>query len=115
MVQIHGVPGMANKLVNQKMSYQSSPYQTLDDLQREEALEQNQPVQTQAIQDWITTLPIRMDIEAALAYVPPVGLFFLIRELKSNFVRFHAYQASMVHLGILLLHFVIMFISGVLS
>ncbi|KAI9026905.1 hypothetical protein DFJ74DRAFT_527216 [Hyaloraphidium curvatum] len=64
-----------------------------------------------------TSLPIRLDIEAALCYVLGCvsGVFFLMFETRSNYVRFHAYQSSIFFLGLVLLHFVLQFISSVLS
>lgn len=46
-----------------------------------------------------TSLPIRMDIEAMLAYLllPPAGgVFLLLAEHDSDYVRFHAWQSSML-------------------
>ncbi|CAO3686267.1 unnamed protein product [Umbelopsis ramanniana] len=64
-----------------------------------------------------TKMPIRVDIEAALTYVlgPITGVFFLILETQNDYVRFHAWQSSLVFLTLMCLHFIIMFISSVLS
>lgn len=46
-----------------------------------------------------TSLPIRMDVEAMLAYLllPPAGgVFLLLVEHDSDYVRFHAWQSSML-------------------
>ncbi|KAI5290354.1 hypothetical protein KEM52_000479 [Ascosphaera acerosa] len=46
-----------------------------------------------------TSLPVRIDFEAGLAYllVPPAGsLFLLLFERKSDYIRFHAWQSSML-------------------
>ena len=46
-----------------------------------------------------TSLPIRMDIEAMLAYLllPPAGgVFLLLVEHDSDYVRFHAWQSAML-------------------
>lgn len=46
-----------------------------------------------------TSLPMRMDIEAMLAYLllPPAGgVFLLLVEHDSDYVRFHAWQSSML-------------------
>ncbi|KAJ5736281.1 uncharacterized protein N7483_001406 [Penicillium malachiteum] len=54
-----------------------------------------------------TSLPIRMDVEAALAYLllPPAGgVFLLLTEHKSDYVRFHAWQSSMLFAVIFILH-----------
>ncbi|CAL5872585.1 uncharacterized protein PFLUO_LOCUS6850 [Penicillium psychrofluorescens] len=57
-----------------------------------------------------TSLPIRMDIEAALAYLllPPAGgVFLLLTEHKSDYVRFHAWQSSMLFTVIFILHLIL--------
>ncbi|KOS44299.1 hypothetical protein ACN38_g4758 [Penicillium nordicum] len=54
-----------------------------------------------------TSLPIRMDIEAALAYLllPPAGgVFLLLAEHKSDYVRFHAWQSSMLFATMFIIH-----------
>ena len=53
-----------------------------------------------------TSLPMRLDYEAVLAYVfpPATGVFLLIFEHKSDYVRFHAWQSSMVFTVVFLLH-----------
>ncbi|KAJ5577227.1 hypothetical protein N7535_004153 [Penicillium sp. DV-2018c] len=54
-----------------------------------------------------TSLPIRMDIEAALAYLllPPAGgVFLLLTEHKSDYVRFHAWQSSMLFAAMFVIH-----------
>lgn len=46
-----------------------------------------------------TSLPIRMDIEAMLAYLllPPAGgVLLLLVEHESDYVRFHAWQSAML-------------------
>ncbi|KAJ5167918.1 Tic20-like protein [Penicillium canariense] len=56
-----------------------------------------------------TSLPIRMDVEAALAYLllPPAGgLFLLLTEHKSDYVRFHAWQSSMLFAVIFIIHLI---------
>ena len=50
-----------------------------------------------------TSLPIRLDYEAMLAYLllPPAGgVFLLVVEHKSDYVRFHAWQSSMLFAAI---------------
>lgn len=57
-----------------------------------------------------TSLPIRMDVEAMLAYLllPPAGgVFLLLVEHDSDYVRFHAWQSSML--------FTAVFVSAVLE
>ncbi|CDM28827.1 Tic20-like protein [Penicillium roqueforti FM164] len=54
-----------------------------------------------------TSLPIRMDIEAALAYLllPPAGgVFLLLAEHRSDYVRFHAWQSSMLFATMFIIH-----------
>ncbi|KAL1971200.1 hypothetical protein VTN77DRAFT_152 [Rasamsonia byssochlamydoides] len=54
-----------------------------------------------------TSLPLRVDYEAMLAYLllPPAGgLFLLLVEHKSDYVRFHAWQSSMLFSTIFILH-----------
>lgn len=64
-----------------------------------------------------TSLPLRLDYEAMLAYLflPPVGgVLLLILEHKSDYVRFHAFQASLLFTAIFVLHLIISW-SKVLS
>ncbi|PGH23346.1 hypothetical protein AJ80_02599 [Polytolypa hystricis UAMH7299] len=56
-----------------------------------------------------TSLPIRMDFEAMLAYLllPPAGgVFLLLVEHKSDYVRFHAWQSSMLFTTIFIIHMI---------
>jgi len=56
-----------------------------------------------------TSLPIRMDFEAMLAYLllPPAGgVFLLLVEHKSDYVRFHAWQSSMLFTVIFVVHMI---------
>ncbi|KJK64898.1 DASH complex subunit Duo1 [Aspergillus parasiticus SU-1] len=56
-----------------------------------------------------TSLPIRMDFEAMLAYLllPPAGgVFLLLVEHKSDYVRFHAWQSSMLFTVMFILHLI---------
>jgi len=56
-----------------------------------------------------TSLPIRMDCEAMLAYLllPPAGgVFLLLVEHKSDYVRFHAWQSSMLFTVIFIVHMI---------
>ncbi|KAL0090875.1 hypothetical protein J3Q64DRAFT_1707459 [Phycomyces blakesleeanus] len=75
------------------------------------------PTGTLRVNKYETSLPIRVDIEAALAYVlgPVTGLLFLVLERQNDYVRFHAWQSSMVFLALMCAHFVLMFISNFLS
>ncbi|RAK99780.1 uncharacterized protein BO80DRAFT_358431 [Aspergillus ibericus CBS 121593] len=56
-----------------------------------------------------TSLPIRMDVEAMLAYLllPPAGgVFLLLVEHKSDYVRFHAWQSSMLFTVMFIFHLI---------
>ncbi|PLB52999.1 hypothetical protein P170DRAFT_434720 [Aspergillus steynii IBT 23096] len=56
-----------------------------------------------------TSLPIRMDFEAMLAYLllPPAGgVFLLLVEHKSDYVRFHAWQSSMLFTMMFIIHLI---------
>ena len=60
---------------------------------------------------------MRLDYEAMLAYLllPPAGgVFLLIAEHKSDYVRFHAWQSSMLFSAIFVLHLILVW-SRVLS
>ena len=60
---------------------------------------------------------MRLDHEAMLAYLllPPAGgVFLLIFEHKSDYVRFHAWQSSMLFSAIFILHLILVW-SQVLS
>ncbi|GAM88014.1 hypothetical protein ANO11243_060430 [Dothideomycetidae sp. 11243] len=64
-----------------------------------------------------TSLGLRMDVEACLAYLllPPAGgVVMLLFEHKSDYVRFHAWQSSLVFAAIFVLHLVLSW-SRVLS
>ncbi|RMZ75227.1 hypothetical protein DV737_g5406, partial [Chaetothyriales sp. CBS 132003] len=70
-----------------------------------------------SLQAFQTSLPLRMDFEAMLAYLalPPVGgVALLILEHNSDYVRFHAWQSSMLFSALFLLHLVLSW-SRVLS
>ncbi|KAH2548694.1 hypothetical protein KXW12_004715 [Aspergillus fumigatus] len=68
-----------------------------------------------------TSLPIRMDVEAMLAYLllPPAGgVFLLLLEHKSDYVRFHAWQSSMLFTVMFIVHLIFSwssFLSWLLS
>ncbi|EPS36931.1 hypothetical protein H072_9535 [Dactylellina haptotyla CBS 200.50] len=56
-----------------------------------------------------TSLPLRMDAEAALAYVllPPAGaVLLLLLEHNSDYVRFHAWQSALLFTGMFVLHII---------
>ena len=71
----------------------------------------------QSLEAFETSLPMRLDYEAMLAYLllPPAGgVFLLIFEHKSDYVRFHAWQSSMLFSAIFILHLILSW-SRVLS
>lgn len=77
----------------------------------------NQEHRDQSLGAFETSLPIRLDYEAMLAYLllPPAGgVLLLLFEHKSDYVRFHAWQSSMLFSAIFVLHLVLSF-SRVLS
>ncbi|KAI5815758.1 hypothetical protein BZA77DRAFT_315010 [Pyronema omphalodes] len=59
-----------------------------------------------------TSLPIRLDWEAVMAYVllpPAAGVLLLITEHKSDYVRFHAWQSSLLFSCLVVLHLILSF------
>jgi uncharacterized membrane protein len=61
-----------------------------------------------------TSLPMRLDYEAMLAYVllPPAGgVLLLLLEHKSDYVRFHAWQSSMLFSAIFVVHLIFVWSS----
>ncbi|KAH8593384.1 hypothetical protein B0O99DRAFT_211243 [Bisporella sp. PMI_857] len=61
------------------------------------------------INEFETSLPIRLDYEACLAYLllPPAGgVLLLLAEQKSDYVRFHAWQSSLLFTAIFVLHLI---------
>ncbi|KAI7856592.1 hypothetical protein BDC45DRAFT_503116 [Circinella umbellata] len=75
------------------------------------------PGGTVRVNKYETRLPIRVDVEAALAYAlgPITGVLLLILETKNDYVRFHAWQSSALFLFLLCVQFILMFISSTLS
>lgn len=64
-----------------------------------------------------TSLPMQLDHEAMLAYIllPPAGpVLLLLLEHKSDYVRFHAWQSSMLFSTIFVLHLILAW-SSILS
>ncbi|KAL8387968.1 hypothetical protein RB595_009543 [Gaeumannomyces hyphopodioides] len=62
-----------------------------------------------AMSEFDTSLGIRLDYEACLAYLafPPLGaILLLILERKSDYVRFHAWQASLLFTVVFIVHLV---------
>ncbi|KAL1923150.1 uncharacterized protein VTP21DRAFT_9526 [Calcarisporiella thermophila] len=80
-------------------------------------LEEGEAANTVRVNKYETSLPIRVDIEAALTYSLGcvTGVLFLILEQKNDYVRFHAWQSSLLFLGMLVIQFIFMFISTFLS
>lgn len=71
----------------------------------------------QSLEAFETSLRMRMDYEAVLAYIglPPAGgVFLLMFEHKSDYVRFHAWQSSMLFATVFILHLLLAW-STVLS
>ncbi|KAI8962985.1 hypothetical protein F5Y11DRAFT_347011 [Daldinia sp. FL1419] len=59
------------------------------------------------VSEFDTSLGIRLDYEACLAYLalPPLGaIILLIVERKSDFVRFHAWQSSLLFTVVFIVH-----------
>jgi len=59
-----------------------------------------------------TSLPIRLDYEAMLAYLllPPAGgVLLLVMEHKSDYVRFHAWQSSLLFTVLFIVHLIFSF------
>ncbi|KAK3938810.1 hypothetical protein QBC46DRAFT_450912 [Diplogelasinospora grovesii] len=73
------------------------------------------------VSEFDTSLGIRLDYEACLAYLalPPLGaILLLILERKSDYVRFHAWQSSLLFTALFVLHLLVSwstFLSWVLS
>ncbi|KAI5862487.1 hypothetical protein GGS23DRAFT_597292 [Durotheca rogersii] len=79
------------------------------------------PVGASYVSEFDTSLGIRLDYEACLAYLalPPLGaIVLLILERKSDFVRFHAWQSSLLFTVVFIVHLVFSwssFLSWVLA
>ncbi|KAI4864184.1 hypothetical protein F4820DRAFT_424436 [Hypoxylon rubiginosum] len=61
------------------------------------------------VSEFDTSLGIRLDYEACLAYLglPPLGaIILLILERKSDFVRFHAWQSSLLFTVLFIIHLI---------
>ncbi|ORY62379.1 uncharacterized protein BCR38DRAFT_238681 [Pseudomassariella vexata] len=61
------------------------------------------------VSEFDTSLGLRLDYEAAAAYLlgPPVGaIVLLILERKSDYVRFHAWQSSLLFTTIFIIHLI---------
>ncbi|KAF8460368.1 UPF0132 domain protein [Kalaharituber pfeilii] len=67
---------------------------------------------TKMVEHFETSLPLRLDYEAMMAYLllPPAGgVLLLILEHKSDYVRFHAWQSSLLFTFLVILHFIFSF------
>jgi len=72
----------------------------------------NNEVYTDHIAEFDTSLGLRLDYEACLAYLalPPLGaVILLILERKSDYVRFHAWQSSLLFTAVFVLHLIFSF------
>jgi len=72
----------------------------------------NNEVYTDHIAEFDTSLGLRLDYEACLAYLalPPLGaIILLILERKSDYVRFHAWQSSLLFTAVFVLHLIFSF------
>ncbi|KAI1430404.1 hypothetical protein F5Y12DRAFT_709422 [Xylaria sp. FL1777] len=61
------------------------------------------------VSEFDTSLGLRLDYEAVLAYIglPPLGaIILLILERKSDYVRFHAWQSSLVFTVLFVVHLI---------
>lgn len=61
------------------------------------------------VSEFDTSLGVRLDYEAAAAYIalPPLGaIILLILEKSSDYVRFHAWQSSLLFTVIFILHLI---------
>ncbi|RPA83691.1 hypothetical protein BJ508DRAFT_374940 [Ascobolus immersus RN42] len=66
------------------------------------------------VNEFETSLPVRLDFEAMAAYLllPPIGgVILLILEHKSDYIRFHAWQSSLLFTAIIVVHFVLFWSS----
>ncbi|KAJ1668888.1 hypothetical protein IW140_000046 [Coemansia sp. RSA 1813] len=70
----------------------------------------------QRISRYETSLPIRHDVEAAIAYLLCIysGVFLLIMEKKNDYVRFHAWQSTLMSMAFIVALIVTAFISNFL-
>ncbi|KAK8029831.1 hypothetical protein PG993_011122 [Apiospora rasikravindrae] len=61
------------------------------------------------VSEFDTSLGVRLDYEAAAAYLagPPVGaILLLILERSSDYVRFHAWQSSLMFTALFIIHLI---------
>ncbi|KAF0318003.1 UPF0132 membrane protein [Colletotrichum sp. SAR11_59] len=72
----------------------------------------------EGVSEFDTSLGIRLDYEAALAYLafPPLGaILLLIGERNSDYVRFHAWQSALLFTAVMIFHLVFLSWSAFLS
>ncbi|KAI9229988.1 MAG: hypothetical protein DHS80DRAFT_29223 [Piptocephalis tieghemiana] len=64
-----------------------------------------------------TSLPLRVDLEAALSYsmLAFSGVIMLILEQKNDYVRFHAWQSTILFVSLGLLQFILGWLSHTLA
>ncbi|ORX88090.1 hypothetical protein BCR32DRAFT_288843 [Anaeromyces robustus] len=89
------------------MSYQNIDNSPIEVLTAQDAVQNMNPDQNIRVNRYETKLPIRIDLEAALTYIFGCvsGIFFLIFETKNDYVRFHAWQSSILFCVLLVLNF----------
>ncbi|KAJ1953081.1 hypothetical protein EC988_003199 [Linderina pennispora] len=70
----------------------------------------------QRVSRYETSLSLRYDVEAALAYALGMfsGAFLLVFERKNDYVRFHAWQSALFSVGAVLLLIVLALVSSFL-
>ncbi|KAK9452969.1 hypothetical protein V1511DRAFT_506121 [Dipodascopsis uninucleata] len=64
------------------------------------------------VNQYETSLPLRLDWETVIAYaaLPPIGsVVLLVFETKNDFVRFHAWQASLLFTPLFILYIILSF------
>lgn len=95
----------------------SQPLPAPDSFAENEEYTQPHEHRERNLQAFETSLPLRVDYLAMLAYLllPPAGsVLLLLLEHKSDYVRFHAWQSSMIFTVIFILHLILSW-SKVLS
>ncbi|KAL9054333.1 MAG: hypothetical protein Q9162_004207 [Coniocarpon cinnabarinum] len=115
-------------------SYQDESHEPDDPLERDPTARQQTPyhddvesgpnvsttgfgnMEERAVDPYSTSLPMRLEVEAALAYLglPPAGgAILLMLEHKSDYVRFHAWQSSLLFTALFGLHLIFSFTAVV--
>ncbi|KAG4102341.1 hypothetical protein H8356DRAFT_1650351 [Neocallimastix lanati (nom. inval.)] len=90
------------------MSYQNTDTSSIEILTTENIIEEGNGEQNIRINRYETAVPMRIDIEAACTYVigGVSGIFFLILETKNDYVRFHAWQSSVLFCVLMVINFI---------